>query len=252
MSDLSLLWTILSIIGSVIGSVAVAAWWLKSQLTSAELAGLREQNAALTAWRGFAEAQAKQLAEQLSEARATQGSLQKQIAEGAQKEVLAVTAASSSRAIGAAEDVLKAWTFDAYAAVGKVLGAAKASVLMVDPYADVKILGFAVLAPDNVPVQVLADGAKYKPTLKLAAERFGQQFRASRAPLEVRLSPPKTLHDRLIIVDNANVWLLGQSFNALAEGSPTSLIRENDETAQMKIAVYGAMWQSATPLWPVP
>jgi hypothetical protein len=110
MSDLSLLWTILSIVGSVFASVAGAAWWLKGQLTSAELAGLREQNAALTAWRGFAVAQAKQLAEQLAEARATQGTLQKQIAEGAQKEVLAFTAASSPRAIGAAEDVLKGWT----------------------------------------------------------------------------------------------------------------------------------------------
>jgi hypothetical protein len=65
-------------------------------------AALREQNAAHTVWRGFAEAQAKQLAEQLAEAKATSATLQKQIAEGANKEVLANTAASSSRAIGAA------------------------------------------------------------------------------------------------------------------------------------------------------
>jgi hypothetical protein len=109
MSDLSLLWTLVTIVGSVFASVAGAAWWLKGQLTSAELAGLREQNAALreqnaahTVWRGFAEAQAKQLAEQLAEAKATNATLQKQIAEGANKEVLANTAASSSRAIGAA------------------------------------------------------------------------------------------------------------------------------------------------------
>jgi single-stranded DNA-specific DHH superfamily exonuclease len=65
-------------------------------------AALREQNAAHTVWRGFAEAQAKQLAEQLAEAKATNATLQKQIAEGANKEVLANTAASSSRAIGVA------------------------------------------------------------------------------------------------------------------------------------------------------
>jgi len=89
MSDLSLLWTLVTIVGSVFASVAGAAWWLKGQLTSAELAGLREQNAALreqnaahTVWRGFAEAQAKQLAEQLAEAKATSATLQKQIAEG--------------------------------------------------------------------------------------------------------------------------------------------------------------------------
>jgi hypothetical protein len=69
-------------------------------------AALREQNAAHTVWRGFAEAQAKQLAEQLAEAKATNATLQKQIAEGANKEVLAESAASSSRAIGAAEGTL--------------------------------------------------------------------------------------------------------------------------------------------------
>jgi hypothetical protein len=134
-------------------------------------------------------------------------------------------------------------TLDAYAAVGRVLGGAKASVLMVDPYADVKIvMEYAVLAPENVPIQVLADSdkKKHKATLKPAAERYEQQFRGSRAPLEVRLAPANTLHDRLIIVDHNSVWLLGQSFNALAERSPTSLIRANDETAQMKIAAYGA------------
>ena len=56
-SDLNLLWTILSIIGSVIASVAIAAWWLKGHLTSAELKGLREQNAAHAVWRQLAEAQ---------------------------------------------------------------------------------------------------------------------------------------------------------------------------------------------------
>jgi hypothetical protein len=78
MSDLSLLWTILSIIGSVFASVAGAAWWLKGQLTSAEIAGVRAENAALTAWRGFIEAQKgfeeaqkDQFAEQLAEAKAT-------------------------------------------------------------------------------------------------------------------------------------------------------------------------------------
>ena len=48
----------------------------------------------------------KHLAEQLAEAKSTNATLQKQIAEGAKKEVLADTAASSSRAIVAAEGTL--------------------------------------------------------------------------------------------------------------------------------------------------
>jgi fumarylacetoacetate (FAA) hydrolase family protein len=67
-SDLDLLWTILSIIGSVIVSVAVAAWWLKGQLTSGEIKALREQNAAHAAWRQFAEAQLQKVTEELNSA----------------------------------------------------------------------------------------------------------------------------------------------------------------------------------------
>jgi hypothetical protein len=49
---------------------------------------------------------------------------------------------------------------DAYAAVGKVLGTAKADVLMVDPYADEKaVTEYALLVPDNVTVRLVADTA---------------------------------------------------------------------------------------------
>jgi hypothetical protein len=102
MSDLSLLWTLVTIVGSVFASVWLAAWRLKGHLTGAELAGVRAENAAHTAWRQYAEAQAKQLEGQLAEAKATNATLQQQIASGANKEVLADTAASSSRSIVAA------------------------------------------------------------------------------------------------------------------------------------------------------
>jgi hypothetical protein len=140
-------------------------------------------------------------------------------------------------------------TLDAYAAVGKVLGTAKTDVLMVDPYADVKaVTEYAVLAPVTVPVRILADTEYHKNTLKPAAERWAQQFGQSRAPLEVRLAPAKTLHDRLIIVDGGDVWGLGQSFNKLAERAHTSLVRMDAETGALKVVAYSEMWQKATTL----
>jgi hypothetical protein len=140
-------------------------------------------------------------------------------------------------------------TLDAYAAVGRVLGMAKTDVLMVDPYADVKaVTQYAVLAPDSVAVRILADAASHKATLKPAAEKWVQQFGQSRAPLEVRLAPAKTLHDRLIIVDGIDVWGLGQSFNKLAERAHTSLVRMDPETGALKVAAYSEMWQKATTL----
>jgi hypothetical protein len=66
----------------------------------------------------------------------------------------------------------------------------------------------------------------------------------------ISLAPAKTLHDRLIIVDEAIVWLLGQSFNKLAERSHTSIVRVDTETAALKIRAYTKEWEAATPLLP--
>jgi hypothetical protein len=140
-------------------------------------------------------------------------------------------------------------TMDAYAAVGRVLGAAKTNVLMVDPYADVKaVTDYAVLAPEAVAVRILADEAYHKNTLKPAAERWAQQFGQTRPPLQVRLTPARTLHDRWIIVDDVDVFVLGQSFNRLAERAYTSIVRTDAETAALKIAASQEMWQKATTL----
>jgi hypothetical protein len=140
-------------------------------------------------------------------------------------------------------------TLDAYAAVGRVLGMAKTSVLMVDAYADVKsVTEYAILAPDKVAVRILADTADHKKTLKPAAEKWAQQFGQNRAPLEVRLAPAKALHDRLIVVDETDAWTLGQSFNKLAERAHTSLVRVDAETAARKISAYMALWHAATPI----
>lgn len=139
-------------------------------------------------------------------------------------------------------------TLTAFAAVGKVLATAKNDVLMVDPYSDEKVLtDYAILAPDNVPVRVLADKADHKSSLKPAAERWAKQFGASR-PLSVRLAPAKTLHDRLILIDGKTAWTLGQSFNSLAERAHTSLVRMDPESGALKIAAYAGIWNQATPL----
>jgi hypothetical protein len=117
METISLLWTIVSIVGTtivtVLGSVAGAAWWLKGQLTGAELAGVKAENAAHAVWRQFAEAQAKTateqlkvVTEQLTAAQATIENLQKQIAAGAEKEVLANTTATASGEITAANNAV--------------------------------------------------------------------------------------------------------------------------------------------------
>jgi len=137
---------------------------------------------------------------------------------------------------------------DAYSAIGKVLGAASADALIVDPYMDGKALTeFAVLAPERVSVRLLSDERTHKPTLAPAAKRWTEQYGNER-PLEVRLTPPRCLHDRLIVTDNNIAWTLTQSLNAFAARSPATIVRVDPETAQLKVAAYEKLWSDAKPL----
>jgi hypothetical protein len=139
---------------------------------------------------------------------------------------------------------------DAYIAVRKVLATATNDVLLVDPYADAKVLAdYAVLAPARVAVRLLTDGAGYKASLKTAAQRWAQQLGSHRS-LTVRLAAGKTLHDRLILVDSATVWVLAQSFHRLAKKAHTSLVRMRPEAAARRVAVYAEIWKEAKPLLP--
>lgn len=139
-------------------------------------------------------------------------------------------------------------TFDAFVAFGHAVESATTAVMIVDPYADaIALTDFAIQVPEGVSLRILADKEYHKPTLKPATERWQVQHKTSR-PLEVRLTPKKTLHDRLIFIDDELVWTLGQSLNAIAARAPTSIVRMNPETAALKLAAYGALWEAATPI----
>jgi hypothetical protein len=138
--------------------------------------------------------------------------------------------------------------FDTLISVGKVLDQAKSDVLIIDPYADKAVLEhYAVLAPELVRVRLLVS-EKYKPSLKPAARTWMQQYGVKR-PLEIRIAPPRKLHDRHIIVDGTDVWTLGQSFNALAQHSPTGITKTVDpQTAADKREAYEDIWKTAVPM----
>jgi hypothetical protein len=136
-------------------------------------------------------------------------------------------------------------SFTAVDALTKIFGPATASVLIVDPYADANLLtDFAVLVPEGVRLMVLADKERPKPALLPAAKAWAQQYGQAR-PLEVRLVRENGIHDRLIIVDDRDVWMVGQSFNALAKRAPSSMARVDPETASMKVRAYRSIWMAA-------
>jgi hypothetical protein len=139
---------------------------------------------------------------------------------------------------------------DAYMVVRRLLSTAVNDALFVEPDAAGKVLAdYAILAPERVPVRLLADEAQYKPSLIAGVRRWQQRF-GDRRNLTVRLASANSLHDRLILLDGERGWALGMPFGSLAKRAHTTLIRMRPEEEARKIAVYAEIWEEALPLSP--
>jgi hypothetical protein len=138
--------------------------------------------------------------------------------------------------------------FDGYQAVSKAAGTATKHVFFIDPYGDDQLISdFVPLAPEGLPVYILSDEQYAKPSLKPAAERWVAQWKTKR-PLEVRLAPALSLHDRLIVADGTMAWVVGQSFKDLAKRAHSSLVRMDPESGALKINAHLDIWKTATKL----
>lgn len=136
--------------------------------------------------------------------------------------------------------------FDVFASLSKILAVAMADVLIVDPYIDaVALTDVAVLVPEGIPVRLLGDGAHVQVNLAPALARWRTQY--STRPVEARMTPPRALHDRLVIVDRMDAWALSQSIKDFAKRTPASIERSTAEIAAMKKAAYDDdAWNAAT------
>ncbi|RYZ15163.1 MAG: phosphatidylserine/phosphatidylglycerophosphate/cardiolipin synthase family protein [Alphaproteobacteria bacterium] len=137
---------------------------------------------------------------------------------------------------------------DALVAIRTVLATASCSVRLIDPYANGEILEtFATQAAEDIVIEILTDEFTVKAGFAPAVVAWKKQFTTTR-PLDARLAPKRTLHDRAIIVDSASAWTIGQSFSDLATRSPTSVLRADTDTAVLKINAYEDIWQKAAAL----
>lgn len=139
--------------------------------------------------------------------------------------------------------------FNVFQVIGKVLSEARNDVLIVDAYLGPRVLtDFVPLAAEKVVVRLLTDSFSTKSeTLAPAVARWAKQFGATR-PLEIRLTAPRLLHDRLIVIDGSRVWSLTQSLEHFADRSHGSVLRVEGEMAEQKIHAYGQLWADAQPL----
>ena len=137
--------------------------------------------------------------------------------------------------------------FDAFAAISKVFGKATKEILIVDPYLNEKIFtDFMLAIPEGVTARLLASEINHKRgILQPAFSKWVKQYSSTR-PTELRVVSDKGLHDRLVIIDSTEVWLLSQSFNAFAERASASIVRSQDP--ELKIEAYNDIWNNAQPI----
>lgn len=134
-------------------------------------------------------------------------------------------------------------SFDAFAAVAKVFGAATEDIFLVDPYMDESVLlDFGGSVPDGVSLRLLTDKATVKSSLVQAAGRWKEQYKSHSFGL--RFALPRALHDRSILIDGIQAWSVTQSLKDLAKRSPAEIVRA-DDTALLKIAAYEDIWTKA-------
>ena len=138
--------------------------------------------------------------------------------------------------------------FEVFAELAKVVCAARNEILIVDPNVNATALtDIAVCAREGVRIRILGDRAGAKSSLRPAIRRWQAQYRAAR-PLEVRLSAARSLHDRLLLLDRAQVWYLSQSIADFASRSPASIERSGSVIAREKADIYLGLWTTAAPM----
>ena len=127
--------------------------------------------------------------------------------------------------------------YDVYRDLGQLISAAKSSVFLADPYTDEEVFELYLERLDkNVAIRLLTrppSAALRKVASKFAA-RPGMKF-------EARFT--EKIHDRVIVVDNTDCWVIGQSIKDAATKKPTYLLPV-DAVSDM-VRLYEEAWNDA-------
>lgn len=135
-------------------------------------------------------------------------------------------------------------TWNGFAALVRLIQKASNHLLLIDRYMDVSL--FTELLPHSDlgggDVFCLTIKGQYHHSLLAAHAKWANDEIGKEKPVEVRLAPPSSLHDRIIIIDRQEVWLVSQSLKDIAKHSPASLTKADNDLAAAKIEHYFELW----------
>lgn len=129
-------------------------------------------------------------------------------------------------------------TYDVYKDLSRIIGAARNSVFLIDPYADEEVFEL-YLDKVNVDVQIrLLTRVPSSPLSRVAKKFAGGRT----STFEARHS--RDAHDRVIFIDGTDCWVLGQSIKDAAAKKPTYLIPVDVVSDMARL--YEDVWNKAT------
>jgi hypothetical protein len=126
--------------------------------------------------------------------------------------------------------------YDLYRDVRTLLQNEKSSVLIVEPYPDEDIFDLYL---ESIPRQ-----ANIRLLVKNTPDKFLKLLGMYKLKLNVLVDTrhSKTIHDRVLIIDDRDVWVLGQSLKDAATTKPTYLVQVN--SIDMR-SLYEKLWQTS-------
>lgn len=143
--------------------------------------------------------------------------------------------------IGAVYDAGSVYQY--YADLRTILDAAKTERFIVDPYLNGEAFDKYFGASANTTcIRILCE--RYKADVSAYAAQHAAGFGTT---IEVRRS--KDIHDRVIVIDRAECFVLGGSIKDGGK-KPTYVLPLQPELSAKKIAIYEAMWHAAVPVFP--
>lgn len=141
-------------------------------------------------------------------------------------------------------------TWKGYAAIVKLVQRDCDELLVVDPYLNSDF--FTEFIPHAAAKKTIrgltTKRTENHPALLATAGKWARDAASKGCPVELRYAPNGALHDRLIIIDGHEVWLVTQSLKDIAKRSPASVSRAESEVGKLKAQHYDSVWQQSTPL----
>ena len=114
--------------------------------------------------------------------------------------------------------LLKDKPFTAYKSVLDILNTANTKIVIVDNYADINLLDLI----KNVKVSVTLITLDSKRLSDMEIEKYNREYR------NLKVVRSNDFHDRFIVIDNKEIYLLGTSINSLGE-KITAIIKLEDK-----------------------